>query len=70
VNTRPPPQLPEKDDRNTHEVSADEARPQERQRERVRGGGHRGGSRGAGTSDDTAREPATGGGPTATQRRP
>lgn len=43
---------PAKSDRNSHEVSGDEARPAETRQHQTSGGGHRSGSRGAGTLED------------------
>ena len=57
MNQKAQPDLPVKGDRNTHEVSADEARPAESSQQQTSGGGHRGGSRGAGTFENSDGKP-------------
>jgi ribosome assembly protein YihI (activator of Der GTPase) len=53
MNQAPPPVLPAKQDRNTHEMSGDEARLADSRSHQTRGGGHRSGSRGAGTFENS-----------------
>ena len=53
MNQKAPPVLPVKGDRNSHELSGDEARPTDSHSQQTRGGGHRSGSRGAGTFDNS-----------------
>lgn len=57
MNQKPPPALPSKGDRNTHEVSGDEARPTESHHQQTSGGAHRSGSRGAGTFENSDGKP-------------
>ena len=47
------PPLPAKGDRNSHELSGEEARPAEPRTQQTAGGGHRSGSRGAGTFENS-----------------
>lgn len=54
MDQKPTLPLPAREERNTHEVSGDEARPTEAsRRQQTSGGGHRSGSRGAGTSENS-----------------
>jgi len=53
MNQQPTPVSPVKGDRNTHDSSADEARPTESRLHQTTGGGHRSGSRGAGTFENS-----------------
>jgi hypothetical protein len=51
VTHKPTYRWPGKEDRNDHEMSAEESRQVESRELQARGGGHRSGSRGAGTCD-------------------
>jgi hypothetical protein len=53
MNPALPLPSPAKEDRNTHEVSGDEARPAETRQDQASGGGHRSGSRGVGTFENS-----------------
>lgn len=64
MTSKSAPPLPAKEDRNTHEVSGDEARPAESRGQQSGGGGHRSGSRGAGTFENSDGKVEPGQGPT------
>jgi hypothetical protein len=53
MSQKPPPPLPAKGDRNTHEVSGEEAKLAETRERQTSGGGHRSGSRGSGTFENS-----------------
>lgn len=70
MNQKRSPALPTKRDRNTHEVSSDEARPTETQRQQTSGGGHRSGSRGTGTFENSDGKPEPHQGPKSESENP